>query len=196
MRIIFLTLFSACLSGGLGLAQEPACRTVVEHSAADAQNPWQTVNDGVMGGLSIGGSTLQGETLSFTGVTNTDGGGFSSIRLGIPRGSLAGADHLKIHMKRDARAYSMTLRTNARSFGRRIAFRSEILGAPEGVWGDGILSFDSLRASIWGRSVPDAVFDPSETVEIGLIIYDGKDGPFELQLKRIEACQSAVRSKA
>jgi hypothetical protein len=196
MRIMFLVLFSAYFSGGPGMAKEETCKIVVEHTEQDDRNPWQTVNDGVMGGLSSGGSKLQAGILSFAGLTNTNGGGFSSIRLSIPRGALAGMDYMKVHMKSDARAYSMTLRTNVRSMGRRIAFRGAILGAPEGAWGDGILSFDALRASIWGRAVPDAVFDPSEAVEIGLIIYDGKDGPFEMQLKRIEACRGPVRSDA
>lgn len=178
------------------MAEEESCTTIIEHSGEETQNPWQTVNDGVMGGLSMGGSKLDGGVLSFSGVTNTDGGGFSSIRLAIPRGALAGAEFLKVRMRRDARAYSMTLRTNARSFGRRIAFRGPIQGAPESNWGNGILSFDSLQASIWGRAIPNARFDPGEAVEIGLIIYDGKDGPFELQLKRIEACRGALFSES
>ncbi len=194
MRTLFLILFLVCLSGGTSLAEEEHCSIVVEHAGEDNQNPWQTVNDGVMGGLSIGGSTLEGGILAFKGVTNTNGGGFSSVRLSIPRGALAGAEFLKVHMKKDARAYSMTLRTNARSFGRRIAFRGPILGSPEGAWDDGIISFETLKASIWGRAVPNAVFDPEEAVEIGLIIYDGEDGPFEMQLKRIEACKRGVRS--
>lgn len=196
MRIIFLILITAFMSGGSALAQEEACKTVIDHSGSDGSNPWQTVNDGVMGGLSSGGSKLIDGRLSFTGVTNTNGGGFSSIRLAIPRGALTGADYLKVQMKRDARAYSMTLRTNARSLGRRIAFRGPILGAPDGAWGDGVLSFEALKASIWGRAVPGAEFDPSEAVEVGLIIYDGKDGPFEIQVKRIEACRGPVRSEA
>ena len=165
------------------------CKTLVEHSVADTRNPWVTVNDGVMGGLSDGGSDLREGVLSFTGVTNTNGGGFSSIRLPVPRGGMAGAQYLKVQMKRDARDYSLTLRTNVRSYGRRIAFRAPIVGAPEGAWGDGVLSFETLKASIWGRPVRNAVFDPAEVVEIGLIIYDGKDGPFEMQLKRIQACR-------
>lgn len=194
MRALFLILFLACLSGGSALAEKEHCSMVVQHTDEDDHNPWQTVNDGVMGGLSSGGSTLEGGILTFKGVTNTNGGGFSSVRLSIPRGALAGAEYLKVHMKRDSRAYSMTLRTNARSLGRRIAFRGPILGSPEGAWGDGIVSFDTLKASIWGRAVPNAVFDPSEAVEIGLIIYDGEDGPFVTQLKRIEACKAGVRS--
>ncbi|MEL6825954.1 MAG: CIA30 family protein [Pseudomonadota bacterium] len=170
------------------MAEAQSCKTLLEHSPNDTANPWRTVNDGVMGGLSDGGSVLEDGALTFAGVTNTNGGGFSSIRLRVAPGSMAGADRLKVHMKRDARTYSMTLRTNVMSYGRRIAFRAPIVTSSEDEWGDGVLAFDTLKASIWGRSVPDAFFDPGEVVEIGLIIYDGKDGPFEMQLKRIEAC--------
>lgn len=166
------------------------CRILVEHSETDTQNPWDTVNDGVMGGKSSGGSSLQDGVLVFSGVTNTNGGGFSSIRMDVPRGAMSGADEIRLQMKRDARAYSMTLRTNARSFGRRIAFRGPIEAAPEDEWGTGVLKLSNLEASIWGRSLPNAKFEADEVTEIGLIIYDGEDGPFEMQLKKIEACSS------
>ncbi|MEM6439345.1 MAG: CIA30 family protein [Pseudomonadota bacterium] len=190
MRIAILAAAAACLANGPALAETMTCKTLIEHSAADTDNPWQTVNDGVMGGLSSGGSVLSDGALLFKGVTNTNGGGFSSIRIPVERGAMAGADHLKVHMKRDVRTYSMTLRTNVTSFGRRIAFRTDIQGSPEGEWGDGVLKFDRLKASIWGRSVPDAVFDPAEVVEMGIIIYDGEDGPFEMNLSKIEACSA------
>lgn len=187
MRFLILAVVSAYLAGGSVLAE--TCTTLIDHSDIDRGNPWVTVNDGVMGGLSDGGSSIGAGILSFAGVTNTNGGGFSSIRLPIPRGAMSGASYLKVEMKRDARDYSLTLRTNVRSYGRRIAFRAPITGAPNGTWGEGELSFDDLKASIWGRPVRNAVFDPAEVVEIGLIIYDGKDGPFEMQLKRIQACR-------
>lgn len=84
MRTFFLILILACLSGGAALAEEEHRSMVVEHTEEDNQNPWRTVNDGVMGGQSNGGSNLAGRILTFAGETNTDGGGFSSIRIGIP----------------------------------------------------------------------------------------------------------------
>ena len=168
------------------------CTTVIDHSEQGAENPWQTVNDGVMGGRSQGGSVLEEGVLTFAGVTNTNGGGFSSLRMRVSPGLIAGADHLKVQMRRDARAYSITLRTNVTSWGRRIAFRGPIVGAPDAAWGEGIVKFDTLKASIWGRPVPGAEFDPSEVVEIGVIIYDGEDGPFQMQLERIEACSEQI----
>ena len=41
---------------------------------------WYVVNDNVMGGRSEGTFTIEQGTLRFAGRTNTDGGGFSSIR--------------------------------------------------------------------------------------------------------------------
>ena len=41
---------------------------------------WRIVNDNVMGGRSIGDFKISEESLSFFGATNTNGGGFSSIR--------------------------------------------------------------------------------------------------------------------
>ncbi|MEM9377105.1 MAG: CIA30 family protein [Pseudomonadota bacterium] len=192
MRYLIPAILSVGLIGGPAMAETQICTTIIEHHADDQDNPWQTVNDGVMGGLSSGGSALQDDGLVFSGITNTNGGGFSSVRVALPAGLMDGADHLKVHMKRDARTYSLTLRTNVTSFGRRVAFRAPIENAPQGAWGDGILSFENLRASIWGRTVRNAKFDPSDVVELGLIIYDGADGPFEMKLKRIEACRSTV----
>ncbi|MDG1825403.1 MAG: CIA30 family protein, partial [Henriciella sp.] len=57
-----------------GVSMAQTCQTIIEHSAEDETNPWRTINDGVMGGLSDGGSFLQEDHLSFVGNTNTNGG--------------------------------------------------------------------------------------------------------------------------
>ena len=41
---------------------------------------WRIVNDNVMGGRSRGHFEISEQSLSFFGTTNTNGGGFSSIR--------------------------------------------------------------------------------------------------------------------
>ena len=189
MRAFIAALFSVSLLGGPVISETDSCNLLLEHFEGETENRWRTVNDGVMGGRSDGGSVLENGTLTFSGNTNTNGGGFSSLRMRLAPGAMAGANRLKVYMKRDARTYSMTMRTNVTSYGRRIAFRAPSTGANDSEWSHGELAFDTLKASIWGRPIPDAVFDPSEVVEIGLIIYDGKDGPFEMQLKRIEACR-------
>ena len=180
------------INSGVSMADRSTCSVLFEVRDGDTVNPWRTVNDGVMGGRSSGGSFVQDGQLSFKGATNTRGGGFSSIRLPLAAGAMAHTDYLKVSMKRDARRYSMTLRTNVTSWGRPVAFRADLHDGPKGEWGDGILRFEELKASIWGRAVRGASFDPAEVREISFIIYDGEDGPFHLDVKRIEACQSAM----
>lgn len=189
MPIYALVIFAMFFPGYSALAQTTTCTTFIEHSETDADNPWRTVNDNVMGGLSSGGATLSNGVLTFAGNTNTNGGGFSSVRLKVSPGLMAEVTNIKVYMNRDAREYSLTMRTNVTLNGSRIAFRGPIVGSPVGEWGYGNLYFDSLKASFRGRAVENAVFDPAAVVELGLIIYDGKDGPFEMQLKRIEACR-------
>ena len=81
MRFSFLILMAALFAGLPVRADDMTCTTLVEHTEADTQNPWQTVNDNVMGGRSSGGSALQDGALVFTGSTNTNGAVFSSCLL-------------------------------------------------------------------------------------------------------------------
>ena len=62
-------------------SQRVAEYTVVHNfKENDASSKWVTVNDNVMGGRSKGGFVIKKDRLIFSGATNTNGGGFSSIR--------------------------------------------------------------------------------------------------------------------
>jgi hypothetical protein len=50
---------------------------LADFPASTREQPWFVVNDGVMGGRSEGGFRLGESALVFSGVTNTNGGGFS-----------------------------------------------------------------------------------------------------------------------
>ena len=60
-------------------AQSMADETIADFSKGETVE-WRTVNDNVMGGRSVGDFKVGGSTLNFKGRTNTNGGGFSSIR--------------------------------------------------------------------------------------------------------------------
>ena len=66
---------------------------------------WMVVNDKVMGGRSEGGYSFDKKRLIFSGNTNTNGGGFSSIRT-IPLDFyLEDKTGLHIRYKGDGRTY-------------------------------------------------------------------------------------------
>lgn len=176
---------------GMSLAAiEPGtCRTLVDFSDADEFARWEVVNDGVMGGLSKGHIEQVEGALSFTGTINTNGGGFTSLRRPLPEGAMAGARALRIVYSGDARTYEVTLRSDARERGRRIAYRATLTpGESAEGWSVAVIDLARLETSLFGQQVDAPAFATEKAHSIGLIIADGIDGDFAMQLKRIEAC--------
>ena len=81
---------------------------------------WYVVNDNVMGGRSDGDFRIEEGELHFAGRTNTDGGGFSSIRTDAVELDLAGYDGIRLRVKGDGRRYTWRLTTTARWRGQEI----------------------------------------------------------------------------
>ncbi|GAB5350091.1 CIA30 family protein [Alteriqipengyuania sp. 357] len=165
------------------------CRTLVDFRDPDEFARWEVVNDGVMGGLSKGHIEQVGDALSFTGTINTDGGGFTSLRRELAEGAMAGARTLRIIYSGDARSYEVTLRSDARERGRRVAYRASLTPeASEGEWSVAVIDLARLETSLFGQQVDAPAFATQEAHSVGLIIADGIDGDFAMRLHRIEAC--------
>ena len=69
------------------------------------RDAWQTVNDNVMGGRSAGGPSFGDGLMVFSGDTNTDGGGFSSVRLALEPDALSEFERVVVRAKSDGRQY-------------------------------------------------------------------------------------------
>lgn len=154
----------------------------------ELQSVWRPVNDGVMGGRSSGGPRFEDDRMIFEGVINTNGGGFSSVRAPVLRGYLADMSALKLRVKSDGRGYKLTLRTSMTFRGRSVAFQAPIPKTTPGDWVEVSLPFSDLEASIFGRPIGDVPFDAADVRTIGIILSDGQDGPFKLELDWLEAC--------
>lgn len=153
---------------------------------------WRTVLDGVMGGRSTGNRFAQDGHMTFKGSINTNGGGFSSIRRQVSRGDMEGADALKLRVKQDGRSYRLTFRTSARFRGRPISYQRPIPQTPSGEWAEVTIPLSNFRTSIFGYEVPAPSFAANDVREMGVIIADGIDGPFQIDIAEI----SCVSSKA
>ena len=177
------------LAMSLAAIEPGACHTLVDFSDPREFARWDVINDGVMGGLSKGHIEQVDDSLSFTGTINTNGGGFTSLRRAVPEGAMAGARTLRIVYSGDARTYEATLRSDARTRGRRIAYRATLTpDESEGDWSVAVVDLADMDTSLFGQQVDAPAFAPDNAHSIGLIIADGIDGPFAMQLKRIEAC--------
>ncbi len=170
-------------------AEDAQCRVLFDFEAADAIEAWKTTNDNVMGGRSSGGPAVADGTLIFSGVTNTDGGGFSSVKASVPRGSLEGVTSFRIRYRGDGRRYQFSTETGER---RRLFFRlqywSEFEALNTGSWEETDLPVSGFQSYFFGEPLDDRVLDPARIRDLGFFIYDKEDGPFELQVDWIKAC--------
>jgi monofunctional biosynthetic peptidoglycan transglycosylase len=150
---------------------------------------WYVVNDGVMGGKSEGGFEPVSGGLRFTGTTNTDGGGFSSIRSRPVELDLADWDGIRVRVRGDGRRYTWRLTTDARWRGRQVGYWADF-ETQRGEWIEAEIPFSRFRAQWRGRMLDDIPLDPRSIRGMGLMIYDKRDGPFALDLARIEVYRS------
>ena len=156
--------------------------------AADSPDlGWYVQNDNVMGGRSEGGfeTEAQGE-LIFAGSTNTNGGGFSSIRTQPFELDLANYDGIQLRVKGDGRRYTWQLQTNARYRGYPVSYWAEF-DTSDGEWTTVNIPFSKFYPQFRGFKLDGPELDPSEIRELGLYIYDKLDGRFELRLDSVEA---------
>ena len=174
---------------------EPAmtnCIQTIDFTSSEEHGRWNVQNDNVMGGRSTGGPSFDKGHLTFSGFTNTDGGGFSSIRSSYAKSAFAEADAVRLTLKSDGRAYQLSFRTTKRDgWGRRYAFRAPIPQTAAGEWETVIVPLSDLPASIWGQR-KNVSFDPAKVTEYGFFIYDGVTGPFSLEVKTMEICSGLV----
>lgn len=171
------------------MTQSPfECRTIADFGDGRAIDRWQVINDGVMGGLSRGGIRQDDEAMRFAGEINTNGGGFSSIRMPA-RGLLDGASMIRVTMRSDGRDYQLSLRSDARRWGRSVAYRGMLRPEPTGDgWAVASVALDALEPSIFGQRVQAPDYDAATTQSLGFILADGQDGPFSMRVRKIEAC--------
>ena len=159
----------------------------------DFDNPrnWFIVNDGVMGGLSAGQVAIEDSILRFTGTVTTVGGGFTSVRLALDDAELAGTDRIRVRLRSDARTYGLTLEDDLAINGRRISHGADLPAAGE-LDGEGFavveLTHSVLEPTIFGQDVAAEPFRPDTAAEIGIIIADGVDGDFAVEIDWIDGC--------
>lgn len=164
------------------------CLMEVDFKVDRLNRAWRSVNDTVMGGKSFGELRFENNRMIFEGKINTNGGGFSSIRLPIEPGLLEDAKVLIFRLKSDGRGYKTLLRSNAFNRGRRVAFQGDINTTAKDEWTTVSVSFDTLQGSVFGRRVEKAKFNKAGVNSLGIILADGLDGPFKLEVEWIKAC--------
>lgn len=163
-----------------------AARTLANFADKDEGRRWQTVLDGVMGGRSTGSFVVKEGRMIFTGVLNTNGGGFSSVRR---RGKdlqlgQAGEEGIHLRVRGDGRKYTLRLRQPGGS--RRVpSYRTQFLTAKGHGWQDVFVTYAQLKPTWRGRNLDLPPVDPTKVDEVGISIDDKIDGPFRIEIQKI-----------
>ena len=147
---------------------------------------WYIQNDNVMGGQSQGSFEIVSDELIFSGNTNTDGGGFSSIRTHPLQLNLSDRSGIRIKFKGDGRRYTWHLQTDARWRGRSVNYWADFNTSMDEVVSVDI-PFTSFVPQFRGFKLDGPELNTRQITQLGLYIYDKNDGPFELVLLSVEA---------
>ena len=188
-KVFYVWLFCAPLT-----AQEPEHLDILPLTSFGqdvAGLGWYVQNDNVMGGKSEGGFRIISSELVFSGNTNTDGGGFSSIRSQPLKLDLAGYAGIRLTLKADGRRYTWALQTDASWRGRQISYWADFDTVP-GKINVIDVPFDNFFPQFRGYKLDGPELNTSKIRGFALYQYDKTDGPFELRLISVDA-YSAVQ---
>lgn len=189
---------TAGLSQSVESTQAPAdvqCERL-ENFGDDSLSRWTVVNDEVMGGLSMGELDGTGSVVRFSGQINTNGGGFSLIRTStLSDGltldvALADVDYLRFRV-RSANGRRYELIAEDSTSPSQVMHFAPISVSDTGAWEELLVPLADLEARAFGNSGIDAApFRIDQVTSIGVILADGLDGPFSLEIDRIDTCRA------
>lgn len=176
-RVLLVVLCAGALSGGLG----GESMMIFDFSAG--AEPWPSINDVVMGGVSSGEMVSEDEHASFRGVVSFDNnGGFASVRSRPELRDLSSFDGLILRVRGDGKNYGFRLRTSASFDG--VSYQAP-LAPPAGEWTEIVIPFTDFEPVWRGRLVADhPPLDPSRITTLGLIV-SRQEGRFQLDVTNI-----------
>ena len=181
--LLIMSLFVPPMVGAVTALGKELVLTSFDTQSADLQ--WRVVNDTVMGGRSNSDFRIEGGVLTFTGSTNTNGGGFASVRSSLTDFGLDGFSHIALRVRSDGRTYTLLLRAQ----NQRISYRMDF-ATPVREWQEVVLPIALFQASWRGRKLNEPPLAAADIAELGVMIADGNDGEFNFEIDWIKARSS------
>ncbi len=162
-------------------ADGTAMKTISDFNGGNGEPEWFSVDDSVMGGISKGKTEVKGGTMMFSGdLSLKNDGGFSSIRT-AGKYDFSGKSGFVLRVKGDGRTYKMRIETDARHNGSEIGYQVDF-STEEGKYIEVKVPFTSFEPGWRGEELNGPPLDLSKVEEIGIVLADGKEGPFALEV--------------
>ncbi len=180
----------ACLMATTVMADDTLL-TLFDFTGNDAAKEWQTVNDGVMGGVSQGDFKItDAKTLEFFGTLSlANNGGFASVRTKAKKLGFEKGDTVVAKVRGDGREYMLNLYLNK----QRVAYSYRAtVQTKKDEWIEVKIPLDKFEATSFGRVVQDAgLVKPEEIGALGFMLGDKKAGPFKMEIEWIKVERAA-----
>jgi monofunctional biosynthetic peptidoglycan transglycosylase len=161
-----------------------------DFTRVDAAKEWQTVNDGVMGGVSDGKFQItDAKTMEFFGTLSlANNGGFASVRTKPKNLGLEKGDTVVAKVRGDGREYMLNLYPNK----QRVAYSYRAtVQTKKDEWIEVKIPLDKFEATSFGNVVKNAgAINPAEINALGFMLGDKKAGPFKLDVEWIRVERS------
>ena len=160
--------------------------TLFDFTGADAAKEWQTVNDGVMGGVSDGKFKItDAKSMEFFGTLSlANNGGFASVRTKPKNLALEKGDTVVAKVRGDGREYMLNLYPNK----QRVAYSYRAtVQTKKDEWIEVKIPLDKFEATSFGNVVKNAgAINPEEISALGFMLGDKKAGLFKLEIEWIK----------
>lgn len=154
-------------------------RTLFRFDQPDSAQAWQTVNDGVMGGRSVGRFRInEEERLMFFGSLSLENnGGFASVRARGSNLALVQGDTIVARVRGDGRTYNFNLYSQNDRYSYRKSFETV-----RDKWIIIQLPVSQFVATWRGRRFPNQELSPDQVTGLGFLLSDKQPGTFELEV--------------
>ncbi len=190
VSIAIITLIFNVLCSGELMSQSnnvAAMDTIFQFTGEHADQAWASTNDGVMGGLSQGSSSIVADGLRFSGsLSQENNGGFSSVFSDVNL-DISAAKGVRLKVLGDGRTYLIRFHSDA-VYRQRwpVNFGAEFQ-TTVGEWIEVFVPFIGLTQSWRGRQFSEYTFNAQDIRRITLMLADKQAGPFTLKVAWIAA---------
>ena len=176
-----------CLVSSTLAADDDSGRVLFRFDQPESAKPWQTVNDGVMGGRSDGRFKInEDKIMEFFGTLSLENnGGFASVRVRGDNLALQQDDVIVARIKGDGREYNINLYSQR----SRYSYRQSLMTKKD-EWIEVELPVEKFVATWRGRVFQNEKLDPDKVTGLGFLLGDKKPGPFQLEVEWIKVGKS------
>jgi len=184
MKNIFILFTLIMLTNNISSAQNNTYK--IDFGKEGDGLDWQIVDDGVMGGMSVGEGTLYDNSLQFQGLVSLENnGGFSSLRSPYKSMDLSPYTTVEIRYKSSDYKVSFTLNKHREWYLPR--YKTD-LKATNGRWAVMTIQLADIEEYVVGRATGSYMDKESlaQTIRMGFITNEKRAGTFDFEVDYIE----------